>query len=71
MLAYANGFQISTNAESGELILRFIQNMPDMNADGPAQNVSKEVVAEVVMVPAVAKALSSAIEEVFTSMSGK
>lgn len=68
MLAYTNGFQISTNAESGELIIRFIQNTPDISSDGLTKSVSKEAVAEVVMVPTVAKGLSAAIGEIFTSI---
>lgn len=68
MAQYANGFSILANKESGECIIAFVQNQPELNLEtGKIDKPATEVVATVILPFELGKELANGIEDVVVS----
>lgn len=65
MAQYANGFSVLANKESGECIIAFVQNQPELNLEtGKFDTPATEVVATVIFPFELGKELAKGIEDV-------
>ncbi len=64
MMQYTNGFSCAVSKDSGELILKFLQQSPVVNENGSTQETKIEEITELIMPNTVAKQLSIALNEI-------
>lgn len=69
MLQYTNGFSCAFNADSGELIIKFVQQAPIIRGDGITSDTNINEIAEIIMPKNVAKQFSDALNNMLNSES--
>lgn len=69
MMQYANGFSCALSADSGELIIRFLQQSPVFKEDGSTEESKVNEVTEIIMPNNVAKQLAYALDSLANSES--
>lgn len=67
MMQYTNGFSCALDSESGELIIKFLQQAPIIKEDGITKDVAIDEVTELIMPNKMAKQLSLALNNLFES----
>lgn len=71
MLQYTNGFSCAMDTEKEELIISFVQQIPEIGEDGETSNIRVEEVANLVMGKVMAQNLLDGLAEMLTDGSKK
>lgn len=71
MLQYTNGFSCAMDQEKEELIISFVQQVPEIGEDGETSNIRVEEVANLVMGKMMAQNLLDGLAEMLTDGSKK
>ncbi|MCM1303248.1 MAG: hypothetical protein NC305_03335 [Lachnospiraceae bacterium] len=66
MLQFTNGFTCARDQEKEELIITFVQHVPELDGDGNVTNVKVEEVVKLVMGKVTAQNLADGLAEVLT-----
>jgi len=66
MLQFTNGFTCARDQEKEELIITFVQQIPELDAEGNATNIRVEEVVRLVMGKITAQNLVDGLTEVLT-----
>lgn len=66
MLQFTNGFTCARDQEKEELIITFVQQVPELDKDGNATSVKTDEVVKLVMGKVTAKNLVDGLIEVLT-----
>lgn len=66
MLQFINGFSCAMDQEKEELIITFVQQVPEIGEDGKATTVKVEEVVKLVMGKVTAQNLSDGLAEILT-----
>lgn len=66
MLQFTNGFTCARDQEKEELIITFVQQIPELDAEGNATNIRVEEVVRLVMGKITAQNLADGLTEVLT-----
>lgn len=61
MMQYTNGFSCALSNDSGELIIKFVQQTPIVKEDGSTPDTKIEEVTEVIMPNNIAKQLANGL----------
>jgi hypothetical protein len=67
MLQFTNGFSCAMDQAKEELILRFVQQVPEIGEGGVAESVTVEEVSNLVMGRVMAQNLLEALNEILTA----
>lgn len=66
MLQYTNGFSCAMDQEKEELIISFVQQIPEIGEDGETTNIRAEEVVNLVMGKVMAQNLLNGLTEMLT-----
>lgn len=66
MLQFTNGFTCALDQEKEELIITFVQQIPQIESDGKTTNINVEEVVKLVMGKVTAQNLIEGLNEVLT-----
>ena len=64
MLQFTNGFSCAMDQEKEELMISFIQQIPELGGDGKTKGIRNEEVAQLVMGKVLARNLLDALTEI-------
>lgn len=64
MLQFTNGFSCAMDQEKEELMINFIQQIPELGEDGKTKGIRAEEVAQLVMGKVLARNLLDALTEI-------
>lgn len=71
MLLFTNGFSCAMDQQKEELVINFVQQVPEVGEDGKAKNIKVEEVSKLVMGKVMAQNLLEALTEILTDNSEK
>lgn len=66
MLQFTNGFSCAMDQEKGELIISFLQQVPEIGDDGKTKSVKTEEVSNLVMGKVMAQNLLDGLAEILS-----
>ncbi len=69
MMQYTNGFSCALNADSGELIVKFVQQTPVFKENGITNETNINDITEIIMPHNVAKQLAIALNSILDNKS--
>lgn len=67
MNTFVNNFRISVKEDLTEAVFKFYQESPEIDANGKIVGTTNDLIASLVMAPAVAKGLAEVINELLPS----